>query len=62
MSVILFCALSNIGKANITPERIGHLNGLLSPADCSRLLVDLTKTPAWMQPHLRHIVEMEETA
>ena len=55
MSVMVFSALRNIGKANTTPERIGHLRGLLKPADCRRLLVDLTKAPAWMHPHLRTI-------
>lgn len=55
MSAMVFSALRNIGKANITPDRIGHLRGLLKPADCRRLLLDLTKAPAWMHPHLRQI-------
>lgn len=53
MSAMVFSALRNIGKAHITPERIGHLRGLLKPTDRRRLLADLTKAPAWMHPHLR---------
>jgi len=55
MSAMVFSALRDIGKANITPERVRHLRGLLSPADRRRLLVDLTKAPVWMHPHLRFI-------
>lgn len=60
MSVMVFSALRNIGKANITPDRIGHLRGLLKPADRRRLLVDLRKAPAWMHPHLRTIAGKEQ--
>ncbi len=60
MSAMVFSALRNIGKAHITPERIGHLRGLLTPADCRRLLVDLTKAPAWMHPHLHTIAGKEK--
>ena len=61
MSAMVFSALRNIGKANITSDRIGHLRGLLKPADARRLLVDLTKAPAWMHPHLHAIAGEEKT-
>ena len=60
ISAMVFSALRNIGKAHITSERVSHLRGLLKPADCRRLLVDLTKAPAWMHPHLRHIAGEEK--
>lgn len=59
MSVMVFSALRNIGKANTTPERIGHLRALLSAADRRRLRKDLPKAPAWMHPHLRSIAGQE---
>lgn len=59
MSAMVFAALRNIGRANITPERVGHLRGLLKPADRRTLLKDLTRAPAWMHPHLRRIVGKE---
>lgn len=59
MSAMVFSALRNIGKANLTAERIGHLNGLLSKADRKALLADLTKAPAWMHAHLRQIAGKE---
>ena len=59
MSATVFAALRNLGAAHITPERIGHLRALLKPADARRLLVDLTKAPAWMHPHLRAIAAPE---
>ena len=55
MSAMVFAALRNIGKANITTERINHLRALLRPNDRRRLLRDLIRAPAWMHPHLRHI-------
>lgn len=55
MSSMVFAALRNIGKANITTERVAHLRGLLKPADRRNLLKDLPKAPSWMHPYLRHI-------
>jgi hypothetical protein len=60
MSARVFAALRNIGKASITPERVAPLRTLLSAKDRRRLLVDLTKAPAWMHPHLREIAEPRE--
>ena len=59
MSAMVFAALRNIGKANLTPERIDPLRRLLTAADRRRLLVDLPKAPAWMHSHLRHIAGKE---
>lgn len=62
MSSMVFSALRNIGKVNITTERILHLRGLLSLKDRKKLLADLPKAPAWMHPHLRHLTEAKEPA
>ena len=62
MSATVFSALRNIGKANITEERISHLRGLLSAKDIKQLIRDLPKAPAWMHPHLRHLTNMKVTA
>jgi len=62
MSATVFSALRNIGKANITDERISHLRGLLSSKDMRQLIRDLPKAPAWMHPHLRHLTALEATA
>lgn len=48
MSARVFGALRNIGKANVTSERLMPLRTLLSPKDRRALLFDLTKAPAWM--------------
>jgi len=55
MSAMVCAAVRNSGKDNITTERINHLRALLRPNDRRRLLRDLTKAPAWMHRHLRHI-------
>jgi uncharacterized protein DUF6088 len=55
MSAMVFAALRNIGKANITAERIHHLRELLRARDRRQLLRDLIFAPSWMHPHLRHI-------
>lgn len=55
MSAMVFSALRNIGRANVTTERVTHLRGLLRSEDRRRLLRDLPKAPAWMHPHIRHI-------
>lgn len=57
MSAMVFSALRNIGKNNVTSDRLVHLRELLKPADRRRLLRDLTKAPAWMHPHLRLIAD-----
>ena len=62
MSARLFSALRNIGKNNISEERISHLRGLLTPKDMKHLINDLPKAPAWMHPHLRHLASGEVTA
>lgn len=61
MSAMVFSALRNIGKANLTHERIHHLRGLLTAEDRCQLLEDLTKAPVWMHPHLRSIAGEEAT-
>lgn len=55
MSGLVFAALREIGKANITAHRVTHLRKLLSRRDRRRLLTDLPLAPAWMHPHLRRI-------
>lgn len=55
MSGLVFAALREIGKTNITPERETALRTLLSRRDRRRLLKDLPLAPAWMHPHLRRI-------
>ena len=60
MSAMVFAAMRNIGKANLNPQRLDHLRGLLSKADLKKLLIDLPKAPAWMHPHLRRITADEE--
>ncbi len=59
MSGLVFAALREIGKANITPERESALRKLLTKRDRHRLIKDLSLAPAWMHPHLRRIT-MEE--
>ena len=59
MSGLVFAALREIGKANITPERVSVLRKLLSRRDRRRLLKDLPLAPAWMHPHLRRIASEE---
>ena len=60
MSARVFAALRNVGKANVTRERVAPLRTLLSAKDRRRLLADLTKAPAWMHAHLREIAETQE--
>lgn len=62
MSATVFSALRNIGKDNITEDRISHLRGLLAPKDMKHLINDLPKAPAWMHPHLRHLASGEVAA
>lgn len=59
MSAMVFAAMRNIGKANLNPERLSHLRGLLAVPDRKKLLRDLPKAPAWMHPHLRRITADE---
>lgn len=56
MTGLVIAGLRYIGKANVTPERVVHLQKLLSPADRRQLLADLPLAPAWMHPHFRAIV------
>jgi len=62
MSAMVFSALRNIGKENITEERISHLRALLSSKDIKGLINDLPKAPVWMHPHLRYLTGMEVAA
>lgn len=57
MSARVFAALRNIGRANVTTERLDPLRALLSTRDRRALLADLRKAPAWMHPHLRTIAQ-----
>jgi hypothetical protein len=61
MSGLVFAALREIGKRNITPERVAALRRLLSQRDRRRLIKDLHLAPAWMHPHLRRIASEEES-
>ena len=55
MSHLVFAALRSVGKAQVNPDRIGHLRKTLSAKDRKQLLKDLPLAPAWMHPHLRFI-------
>ena len=55
---LVCAALREIGKANITPERVATLRRLLSEADRRRLIKDLALAPAWMHPYLRRIASV----
>lgn len=55
MSHLVFAALRSVGKAQVAPARIAHLQKTLSPKDRAQLLKDLPLAPAWMHPHLRFI-------
>jgi hypothetical protein len=56
---LVIAALRYIGKNHITPERVAHLQKLLSPEDRRRLLEDLTLAPAWMHPYFKDIAGKE---
>lgn len=59
MSHLVFAALRSVGKAQVTPARIAHLQQTLSAADRARLLKDLPLAPAWMHPHLRFVAQSD---
>ncbi len=61
MSGLVFAALREIGKANLTPERVSALRKILSRSDRRRLIKDLRLAPAWMHPHLRRVAREEES-
>ena len=56
----VFAGLRNIGKANITTQRVAHLRKELKLEHRKLLLRDLRHAPAWMHPHLRYITEEEK--
>ena len=60
MSGLVLAAVREIGKANMTPERVTALRKLLSRRDRRRLIEDLPLAPAWMHPHLRQIASLEQ--
>ena len=55
MSTMVFAALRNIGKANVSTGRVAHLRKLLRQEDRRRLLHDLPMAPVWMHPFIRYI-------
>ena len=55
MSGLVFAALREIGKANLTPGRVTILRKRLSKRDRRQLIKDLALAPAWMHPSLRQI-------
>lgn len=57
----VFAGLRNIGKANITTQRVAHLRTELKPEHRRQLLRDLRYAPAWMHPHLRYIADDGKT-
>ena len=57
----LIAALRDVGKANVTPERVAHLRKLLSPEDRRRLIEDLPLAPAWMHPYFHSIANERGT-
>lgn len=59
MSHLVIAALRSVGKAQVGPARIAHLQQKLSPRDRAQLLKDLPLAPAWMHPHLRFIANAE---
>lgn len=60
MSGLVLEALREIGKRNLTPERVCALGKQLSRRDRCRLIKDLPFAPAWMHPHLRQMAAKEE--
>jgi len=62
MSHLVFAALRSVGKAQLSPARIAHLQKTLSIQDRAQLLKDLPLAPAWMHPHLRYIAGQPLTA
>ncbi len=54
-SGLVMAGLRALGRGQVTPERLAHLQKVLKPADRRRLLRDLRYAPAWMHPHLRFI-------
>ena len=54
-SNLVFAALRGLGKAQVTLERVAHLQQLLPSKQRAQLLKDLPLAPAWMHPYLRHI-------
>jgi hypothetical protein len=54
-SNLVFAALRGLGKANVTLNRVAHLQQMLPPKQRAQLLKDLPLAPVWMHPYLRHI-------
>jgi hypothetical protein len=60
MSNLVFAALRQTGRDNVTRPRIAHLRRELKPADRERLLKDMSRAPVWMHAHIRFIAGAPE--
>jgi hypothetical protein len=56
-SHLVFAALRGLGKANVSLERVAHLQKMLPLKQRAQLLKDLPLAPVWMHPFLRHIAD-----
>jgi hypothetical protein len=54
-SGLVLAALRYFGQTHVTPDRIAHLQKMLSAEDRRQLLTDLPSAPAWLHRHLRTI-------
>lgn len=55
LSGLLMQAFRYLGQANITPERMEHLQRTLPALERQQLLKDLPLAPAWMHPLFREL-------
>lgn len=57
LSGLLIQALREIGKENVTPERLAHLKRILPAKKRRELIRDIKLAPAWMHPIFRELAE-----
>lgn len=57
LSGLLIQALRELGKENVTPERITHLKRILPMDKRKTLLKDIRLAPAWMHPIFKILAE-----
>lgn len=55
LSGLLIQAFRELGKDNVTQERIAHLERTIPAAQRQELLADLRLAPTWMHPHFRRL-------
>ena len=60
MSNLVFSALRQTGRENVTRQRVAHLRRELKPSDRVRLLKDMSFAPVWMHAYIRFIAGAPE--